>query len=59
MNANIFERAIDWAKKQETIRVMFLTSTRAGDGPIDELSDYDVAFFTYDSQSFIYISRGC
>lgn len=56
MSINVFERAIEWAKKQETIRVMFLTSTRAADGPIDELSDYDVALFTYDSQPFIYNS---
>jgi aminoglycoside 6-adenylyltransferase len=56
LKANIFERAIEWAKKQETIRVMFLTSTRAADGPIDELSDYDVALFTYDSQPFIFNS---
>jgi aminoglycoside 6-adenylyltransferase len=53
---NIFESAIEWAKKQETIRVMFLTSTRAGDGPIDEMSDYDVALFTYDFQPFLYNS---
>jgi aminoglycoside 6-adenylyltransferase len=56
MNADIFECAIEWAKKQATIRVMFLTSTRAGHGPIDELSDYDVALFTYDSQPFMYDS---
>ncbi len=53
MKANFFERAIAWAKKQETIRVMFLTSTRAGSGLVDELSDYDVALFTFDSSPFI------
>lgn len=53
MKADFFKRAIEWAKRQETIRVMFLTSTRAGSGPIDEMSDYDVALFTSDSEPFI------
>lgn len=53
MKADFFERAIAWAKKQETIRVMFLTSTRAGSGPVDELSDYDVALFTTDAGPFL------
>jgi aminoglycoside 6-adenylyltransferase len=56
LEETILQKTIEWAKRHETIRVLFLTSTRAGKGPIDELSDYDIAVFSYDSQPFLYSS---
>lgn len=49
----LIQRAINWGKKQESINAMLLTGSRAAKGPIDELSDYDVAIFGNDFKPFL------
>ena len=46
MNQKVIDKLINWAKKEEPIRVLILTGSLAGKGPKDKLSDYDIAIFT-------------
>jgi|SaaInlLV_10m_DNA_2_1039722.scaffolds.fasta_scaffold37806_2 aminoglycoside 6-adenylyltransferase len=48
MNSQILTKIIDWAKQEDSIKVLILNGSLAGKGPKDELSDYDVAVFTND-----------
>ena len=44
----------DWAKDDENIRVVVLTSSRANpQAPVDQLSDYDIELFVRDLQPFL------
>ena len=44
----------DWARDNENVRVMILTSTRANpNAPVDILSDYDIKLFVKDLQPFL------
>ncbi len=42
------EKIINWAKSIQNIRALLLTGSRASKGPVDELSDYDLAVFGND-----------
>ena len=46
INKKIINKIINWAKKEEPIKVLLLTGSLASKGPKDELSDYDIAVFT-------------
>ena len=46
---DVIKKLVDWGEKQEPVRAMLLTSTRAvPDAPLDELSDYDVVLVVKD-----------
>jgi aminoglycoside 6-adenylyltransferase len=48
------EKLIHWGAKQESIRTLLLTSTRAVPGaPVDALSDYDVILVVHDIHPFV------
>jgi aminoglycoside 6-adenylyltransferase len=48
------ERIIEWAKSQDAIRAVLLTSTRAFPGAhVDALSDHDVILIVLDIQPFV------
>ena len=45
----MLNKVIRWASEQDTVRVMLLTSSRACESAsTDQLSDYDITFFTSD-----------
>jgi aminoglycoside 6-adenylyltransferase len=49
----VIERVLAWAEREESVRVVALTSTRARDeGPPDELSDYDIVLALTDLDRF-------
>jgi aminoglycoside 6-adenylyltransferase len=48
----ILDNIIHWAKGEEAIRVVVMTGSRAGKGPVDDLSDYDLAIFTCDADKY-------
>jgi len=52
MAQKIIDKIVQWAKEQEPIKVLILTGSRAGKGPKDELSDYDIAVFTTDIKKY-------
>ncbi len=43
---NMLAKIINWANKEEPIRALILTGSRAGKGPVDDLSDFDVSVFS-------------
>jgi len=50
---DVIKKLVDWGEKQETVRAMLLTSTRAvPHAPLDELSDYDVVLVVKDPHPF-------
>jgi aminoglycoside 6-adenylyltransferase len=53
----ILSAIIKWGDSEEEIRAMVLTGSRAGQGPIDELSDYDIALFARDSRTYLVDGR--
>ena len=40
LKQKVLDKIIDWAQKEEPIKVLILTGSLAGKGPKDELSDY-------------------
>ena len=49
----VIDHLIQWAEKQESIRAMLMTSTRAvPNAPVDDLSDYDVVLIVEDIHPF-------
>jgi len=49
---SILDTIIHRANNEETIRAIILTGSRAGKGPVDELSDFDLAIFTRDAKKY-------
>ena len=49
---NALSKLVEWGHNEEGIRSMILTGSRAREGLIDELSDYDIAVFTTDNLPF-------
>ncbi len=49
----LVKRTINWANKQESIDALLLTGSRAENGPIDELSDYDIDVFGNTFEPFL------
>lgn len=52
MKQDMLERIIDWAQKEALIQALILNGSLAGRGPTDELSDYDIAVFTTDTEKY-------
>jgi len=51
---DMVKEVTDWAKENENIRVVILTSSRTNpNAPVDMLSDYDIELFVYDLQPFL------
>ncbi len=51
---NMAKEVTEWAKGNENVRAVILTSTRANPSvPIDTLSDYDIELFVEDLQPFL------
>src|SRR5690242_9999067 len=49
----VIDRILEWAEREEAVRVVAITSTRARDeGPPDALSDYDVVLALTDVDRF-------
>lgn len=49
----VLERLVAWGRERDDIRAMFLTSSRARpDGPVDDLSDYDVVVAADDPEPY-------
>lgn len=49
----MLKKFIDWAQKEDAIRAMVLTGSRARNEPVDFLADYDIALFTTDSSTYL------
>jgi aminoglycoside 6-adenylyltransferase len=50
----MFSRLLEWGEKNETIRTILLTSSRANPNALKDLfTDYDVEFFVQDLQPFL------
>ena len=50
---DVIRRLVEWAKKQEEIRAMLLTSTLTNpNAPVDIFSDYDVILAVEDIHPF-------
>ncbi len=50
---NVIKKLVDWGEKQETVRAMLMTSTRAvPNASLDDLSDYDVVLVVKDIHPF-------
>lgn len=53
MSDPVLDAIVEWAENSPEIRAVILTSTRArADGPVDELSDYDVILAIADPSKF-------
>lgn len=52
----ILQQIVNWAKRSDVIRTLFLIGSRAEKGEIDNLSDYDIAVFVSDLNPFIITS---
>ena len=52
MKQKILDKIIDWAQKEAPIQALILNGSLAGNGPKDELSDYDIAVFTTDIEKY-------
>lgn len=48
----ILDNIIRWADEEDAIRAIVMTGSRAGKGSVDELSDYDLALFTFDNEKY-------
>lgn len=44
---------INWGSSDAEIAALLLTGSRAGSGPVDSLSDYDLAVFCHDCRPFL------
>ncbi|UCH33366.1 MAG: aminoglycoside 6-adenylyltransferase [Armatimonadota bacterium] len=54
MGNDVINRLIAWAAREACVRVMLLTSSRAGSGePVDPFSDYDVILYVSDTAPLI------
>ncbi len=54
MKNNIITKVLNWAKKEESIRAVILTGSRAQkDQVTDDLSDYDIAVFCTNYEKFL------
>ncbi|MBP5976847.1 aminoglycoside 6-adenylyltransferase [Brasilonema sp. CT11] len=51
--SEIFNRIIQWAEGEESIRAIILVGSRAQNEPVDELADFDVAVFATSYQSYL------
>lgn len=50
---DVIKKLVDWGEKQERVRAMLMTSTRAvPNAPLDDLSDYDVVLVVTDIHPF-------
>lgn len=52
MKSIMIDTIIAWAQQEVQIRALLLTGSLAGKGPIDDLSDYDIAVFTTDIKKY-------
>jgi hypothetical protein len=53
MQNPVIKRILAWAEREEAVRVVAITSTRAREeGPPDELSDYDIVLALTDVDRF-------
>lgn len=53
MQDAVIDRVLAWAEREEAVRVVAITSTRAhAEGPPDELSDYDIVLVLEDIDRF-------
>ena len=50
--SKILNKITNWARKEDSIKVVMLTGSLAGKGPKDDLSDYDIAIFTDDIEKY-------
>jgi hypothetical protein len=51
--AEVVRRLVAWAERDDAIRALVLTSSRArADGSVDALSDYDVVIAVRDPRAF-------
>ena len=52
MSDDILSKILPWAESESSIRAVTLIGSRGTEGQSDELSDYDISFFTNDSSHY-------
>lgn len=48
----MLEKIVEWGKKEDAVKALFLLGSRTGRQPVDNFSDYDLSVFCNTDESY-------